>query len=211
MIGPDHGLFQAGVHQVLLARAVGHSLDLVGGEPPARHPLHRLQQPAVGALLESLLHSPEAHVPQILDPLEVGYCDTARVDEGVGYDHDVAPAEDLVGLRGGGPVGRLDHHLRLDPGRVLLRDLALQRGGNENVALELEGLLPARQPGGPGEIGHAASLAPVGHHLLDVEPLGVGDGALRFRQPHQHRPPFLEETGGVVAHVAQSLDHHPLP
>ena len=106
--------------------------------------------------------------------------------------------------------GGLDHHLRLDPRRILLGDLALQRGGDEDIALELERILPARQPGRPGELDHAAALPPVGHHLLDVEPLRVGDGALRFRQSDQHRPAFLEESGGVVPYVAQPLDHDSL-
>src|SRR5882724_3771469 len=142
MIRTDHGLLEARVDQILFARAVGHSLDLFGGELPTGHTLDRLEQAAIRSLFEAPLHPPEADVTQVLHPLEVGNGDAPRVDVGVGNEHDVAAGEDRVRLGSGRTVRRLDHDLRLYPRRVLRRDLPLQRRGNEDVALELERVFP---------------------------------------------------------------------
>ena len=77
--------------------------------------------------------------------------------------------------------------LRLDPGGVLRRDLPLQRGGDQDVAVELERVLPPREVGGAGEAEQAPPLPPVRHHLLQVEPVRVGDRALGLGQPDQDR------------------------
>ena len=60
--------------------------------------------------------------------------------------------EDLVRFRRRRAVGAFDDQLRLDVVDVLLGDLLLERGGNEDVDVELEDVLSgerlaAREPG----------------------------------------------------------------
>ena len=50
-------------------------------------------------------------------------------------------SEDRVRLERGRAVGALGDHPRLHPRRVLPRDLILERGEDEDVAVELEQLL----------------------------------------------------------------------
>lgn len=49
--------------------------------------------------------------------LEEGHCHTAAVGVDVGQHHDVLLAQDLIALRGGGPVGSLSHQLQQERGR----------------------------------------------------------------------------------------------
>ncbi len=123
---------------------------------------------------------------------------------------DAAPAEYLVCLGGGRAVRGLHDHFRLDPGRVLLGDLPLQRRRDEDVAIQLERISRRARLVAPGKSSRLAPLPPVGHHLLDVEALRVGDGALRLGEPDDHGPALLEELGGGVPDVAEALEHDPL-
>src|SRR4029077_4649800 len=107
--------------------------------------------------------------------------DAPRVDVGVGDHPDAAPAQDLIRLRRRRAVGGLDHDLRLDPGRVLRRNLPLQSGRDEDVALELECVLPPAPVGRPGEVEDALRLPPY--------PPPQGGGGWGFPPGARGRPP----------------------
>ena len=77
---------------------------------------------------------------EILHPLEVRDGDAAGVREHVGEHRDPALGEDRVGLDRRRAVRALGDELRVDRGRVLLRELILARGEHEDVARELEQL-----------------------------------------------------------------------
>src|SRR5689334_23283184 len=90
VVGAHHCFLESGVYQVLFAGPMGNPLDLGRAEAAPGHALHRLEQAAVGALLEASLHSPEADMAEVLDPLEVRDRDAAGVDVGVGDDGHTA-------------------------------------------------------------------------------------------------------------------------
>ena len=73
------------------------------------------------------------HALDVLYPLEVGDDDAAGAGQDVGDDEGAGVVQDLVGLRRDGPVGGLEDDARLHVGSVLLRDLALEGAGHENV------------------------------------------------------------------------------
>src|SRR6266567_3637196 len=79
-----------------------------------------------------------------------------------------------------GPFG-LGDDLRLDPRRVVLADLVLDRGRNEDVAVELEEL-GVRDPLRPGKPGHRARLSLVRVDAIRVETLRVRDRPARVRE-----------------------------
>jgi hypothetical protein len=93
---------------------------------------------------------------------------------------------------------------------VLARDLVLQRRRHQDVAIQLQPGLAARQVGGAGELEQRPGLLAVRPDLGQVEALGVVDGSLVLHDADQDRARFLEETAGVIADVAQTLHHHPL-
>jgi hypothetical protein len=83
---------------------------------------------------------------EVLHPLEVADSDAARVADHVGDDQHVAVAEDVVGLGQGRPVGAFEDELGLDALRALGRDLLFERGGDEDVAVDVpERLIPSRR------------------------------------------------------------------
>ncbi len=78
-------------------------------------------------------------VLEVLEPLEVGDDDAAGVAEDVGDDFEVvALVEDDVGLVGGGAVGGLGEDAAAELGGVGGGDDALDGGGDEDGAGELE-------------------------------------------------------------------------
>ena len=63
----------------------------------------------------------------------------------------------------------------------------------------------------PGKPRIEPGLVAVRHQRLDVDPVGLGDGALELERADEHRTALLgEELGGVVADVAEALDDDPL-
>ena len=74
----------------------------------------------------------------VLDPLEVADRHAAGVAQDVRDQEHAVVVQDLVGLGRGRPVGRLGHDLGLDPMRVALRDLVLERGRHQDLAVELQ-------------------------------------------------------------------------
>src|SRR5205823_807617 len=74
----------------------------------------------------------------ILRPLEIGYGHAAGVRQNVGEDHDALLEQDMVGLGRGRAVGGLGDHLGLNATGVAAGDHTLQRGGHQDVALDLQ-------------------------------------------------------------------------
>ena len=99
--------------------------------------------------LVDLLLAPE-EPGAILHPLEVGHGHPSGVREDVGHDEDPLLVEDLVGALRRRAVRALDDDLCADVAGVASPDLVLVRGGNEDVALELEiSSLRSLTPGSP--------------------------------------------------------------
>src|SRR5207247_10109506 len=96
-------------------------------------------------------------------------------------EEDTLVEKNAVGLWARRPVRGLGDDLRLDPRGVVLADLVLDRGRNEDVAVKLEEL-GVRDPLRPGEPGHRARLSLVRVDAIRVEALRVGDGPARVRE-----------------------------
>src|SRR5437588_5231316 len=79
-----------------------------------------------------------AEVLEVLDPLEVGDDDPARVGHHVGDDVDAIIGQDVVGRRRGRAVCALYDDPAGEPVGVLLVDHPAQRGRDEDLARRLE-------------------------------------------------------------------------
>ena len=77
---------------------------------------------------------------EVLDPLEVADGHAAGVAQDVGDHEDAVLEQDRVGLGRRRAVGGLGDHARLDPAGVPARDLVLEGGRDEDVAVDLEHL-----------------------------------------------------------------------
>jgi hypothetical protein len=113
-----HAVLKPRVHNVLLG-STRHSLQKLLTRLNAQtlahalleRALHRTEQMVVGVLLVFEGQAAVAHVIQILEPLEVGYCHAARIYVQIGYDQDVLFLEDLVGLGRCRTVSSLGYNL----------------------------------------------------------------------------------------------------
>ena len=106
-----------------------------------------------------------------------------------------APAEELgVGVRGGRAVGRLGDQAGLDPRRVPARDLVLEGGRDEDVAVDLEDI-GIRDVGHAREALHGAVLALPGDDLGDVEAARVVDATRRVGDRDDARPLLGDQPG----------------
>src|SRR6202023_1790565 len=103
-----------------------------------------------------------------------------------------------------------DDDLGLDAVRVLAGDLVLERRRHQDVAVELQARLAARQGGGARDAEHRASLLPVRPDGRQLEAFRVVDGALVLDEADEHGAGLLEEARRGVADVAQPLHHHAL-
>jgi hypothetical protein len=92
----------------------------------------------VAGFLLPALHPAEADVGEVLDPFEVGHRHAARVGVEVGDDDAALAAQDVVGARGDRAVRGLDDQRRTDAVGVAEVDDALERGGDQDVAVGLE-------------------------------------------------------------------------
>jgi hypothetical protein len=123
-------------------------------------------------LLISSLRPEEAG--EVLHPLEVADGDTAGVGQHVRNHVDAVLVEDVVGLRRRRTVRAFEQDPRLDPRRVALGDLLLQRRRNQEFGLDA----PEVVVGDPLRIGVVGDrLAGILHlhQLADVEPAIVAD------------------------------------
>jgi hypothetical protein len=165
----------------------------------------------VARFLLPALHPAEADVAQVLDPFEVGHGHAARVGVEVGDDDRALLAQDVVGARRDRAVGGLDDQGRADAVGVAEVDHALERGGNEEVALGLEQRRAILDIGAAGEALHAAVSRDPLPHGLDVEPVLVHERAVALDDGDDLRAVLLrQELRRVVAHVAEALHDHPL-
>src|SRR5690606_22948481 len=86
------------------------------------------------------------------------------------------------------------------------RDLVLECGGDEDVAVQLEGGGGLGQVRGARIVEDGAGLRPVLDDAVDVEAVLVEDGALPLGQADDECAALLEEVGCVIADVAEALD-----
>ena len=108
-------------------------------------------------------------------------------------DHELLGLpEDLVRLRGGRAVGGLGDEPRLDVAGVALGDLVLERGRDEDVAVDLEDLLVADVLR-PGEALDGAVLLLPGDHPVDVEAIRVVDATRRVGHGDDRRLLLVDE------------------
>ena len=114
--------------------------------------------------------------------------------------------EDLVGLGRRRAVGGLGHDLGLDAARVRGRDLVLERGRDEHVALDLEQLRVGHGLRA-GEAGDRAVLGLPVDHARDVEAVGVVDAAGRVGDGEDLRALLRHQLRRDRAGVAEALDH----
>ena len=167
------------------------------------HGLEGAIHDALQAVVDAVLGPEEAL--HVLDPLEVADRHAAGVAQDVGDDEDAAVVQDLVGLRGGRPVGGLGDDLGLDLRRVGAGDLVLERGGDEDVAVELEQLV-VRDLVGAGEADDGAVLGLPGAHLGRIEAGCVVDAAGRVAHRDDHGTLGLEQRRRDAPGIAVALD-----
>src|SRR5204863_326405 len=96
--------------------------------------------------------------------------DWAAQPFGPSDERRAAIEERLVGLRGGRAIRRLGDDLGLDPVGVAVRDLVLERGRDQDVAIDLQHV-GVGDVLGSGETLDSAVLLLPGNHPVDVEPL----------------------------------------
>ena len=145
------------------------------------------------------------------DPLEVAHGHATGVDQKVREDDLAACEQLLLGRERHGAVGGLDDQRRADSRGVDLGDLALDGGGNQNVAVRLEHGRAVRDVARAGESPEAAGADQVLRERFGRE-AGIGEnGAVVLDDAREAHAFFLGEArGGVEAHVAEALDDDPL-
>ena len=91
-------------------------------------------------------------------------------------------------------------------GALSARICVLERGRNQDVAVQLERVGRRRDVRGAGKVQDRAGLAPVATTTASrSRPVGVGDRAFVLGQADQDRAALLAELRDVVADVAQAL------
>ncbi len=142
----------------------------------------------------------------VLDPLEVRDRDASGIGKDVGHDRDPLLTQDPVGRRGGGAVGGFDQQLRVDPVGVAGMDDALDRGGDQDVALELEQVVVADRISVRVAL-HPAFGLRVLEDRIDVEAVGVVDPTGYVRNGTDAGAVLGRQRSGPEADVAEPLDH----
>ena len=145
---------------------------------------------------------------EVLDPLEVADGDAAGVAQDVGDQEDAALVEDRRRPRASSGRWRPRRRcLALIVVGVLGRDLVLEGGRDEDVALDLEELRVgdvARRRGSPATVPCSFFQAMT---ALDVEPVGVVDAAGRVGHGDDRASPRRAiSCAAIDAGVAEALD-----
>ena len=143
---------------------------------------------------------------EILHPLEVRDRDPAGVREYVREHRDPAPGEDRVRLQRGRAVRSLGDHPRLHARRVVTRDLVLERGEDEDVALQLEQLLVRDVLALVLDERGVAVLDGMVVQRLDVEAVGVVDPAGDIGEADHRRAAPGQLAGRYAADLPEALD-----
>src|SRR5262249_46024410 len=128
--------------------------------------------------LEALADPAEAHVRQVLDPLEVRYGDAAGIQVDVRNNQHTAVEENLFRLARRRAVRRLGDDLRPDLRRIVAGDLALEGGRDQDVAVRFKGRVRGRDVPGTREIHDRLRFLLELENRVDVEPGLTVDAAL---------------------------------
>ena len=134
-VGFHHGFLESRVDEVFLSRSVNNRPSLVGLHVFAGQRFNRAKQILLRGRLESPVHSSEAHVGEVAQPLEVGNGYAAGVQVDVRYDEYPPVQKNLVGACRDRSIRAFANDPGLDVRSVLLRDLPLQCCGDKNVAV----------------------------------------------------------------------------
>src|SRR5471032_3387451 len=125
------------------------NLVLLGDAPNGGE---RLAHHALQTLIDFVFRPEEAR--KTLDPLKIGNRDAAGVGHHVGDHQDASLAQNVISRDGRGAIGALHHNFGPDARGVILRDLAFEGRGDQDVAFDgPEFLAPDRI--GFGEALHA--------------------------------------------------------
>src|SRR3954462_15771069 len=200
-----------GAHVDFLADAI---TNRVVGSGPARSISRDVPDDpviALDGLLEAPVHfrlAPVLH-PLVLDPLVVRDGDAAGVPDDVGNQLDAALGEDAISFGRRGTVRSFGDELYFQPFRDGPGDLASQRGGNEDVGLDVEqivfgNLLGLRVTG--DRAAHVGGvLVHVRNEIVHVDAVRIEDGPARVVHGQEPRSETLEDLRGVRADVTESL------
>ncbi len=154
-----------------------------------------------------VLDVPGIHV-EVLDHLEVGNRYAAGVTKEIRDDVDALFKEDIIGFRGGRPVGQLGDYLGVDVAGVLLRDDVLDGRRDQDIDVQLE-QLGVGHAFRAGQVADGAGLALAGGRFFRVDAVEVTDRPLAVADGDYFRPEhFLAEPGGVIAGVAVAVHGH---
>src|SRR3972149_5539548 len=147
--------------------------DLLGFSV-VEHVVEALDHDLLELLVDVLLRPEE--VLNVLHPLEVGYRHAAGIGDDVGHQHDTAPIEDAVRLRGSRAVRALDDEPGFHSVGVVPGDLVLDGGGYENVARQLQQFVASDLVNVPHPL-QAAVLVLVAYGAVNVNAVGLVDSA----------------------------------
>src|SRR6185437_16985834 len=159
---------------------------------------------------EPLVHPAIPHVAQVLQPFEIRYRNTACIEIHIRHDQRPLPRKDFFCFWRQRPVSGLPDDLRFHPGRIFPVDHILERGRDQDIALQLQRCPRIFDIGCSREVQDTACLLSVLKDLFFIEPVRMHDGSFEFSQRNDLGATLPEELGGMITHIAQTLYHHRL-
>ena len=106
---------------------------------------------------------------KVLNPLEIGYGDTARVCVSVWQDDDSLGGKQFVCIVRYRPICRFGDDRSIDTRGVSLGDLPFLGSGYENVALRFQSFPPVFYESRVRKAFYASVLFAIGRHRIDCE------------------------------------------
>ena len=156
-------------------------------------------------------HAAKTDMAQVLHPLKVGDCHTARVGIHIRNDHAAFLAEHLISTCRNRPVRRLDDQRRLDPLGIAKVDNPFQRRWNKDVAVFFQHKRAIRNICRIRKARDAAMLHNPAVHRVHIKPIRVHKRTVALNDPRDQRSVLVaQELRRMVAHIAQALHNDAL-
>lgn len=191
----------------MLLGSVDDGATLLGGQLATGVLLDEGQELGLASLLPLAGHTTETDVGQVLEPLKVRDSNSSGVQQQVGDDDLALGDEVVVSIGGNGSVGSLTNDLGLDVLDVLEADLALEGGGDQDIALTLHDLDGSINDLGVAKATEGTLLGTVLEDGLDIDTVGVVGRDVVLTDTDDLGAVVLEELGSPVADVSESLDN----
>eukprot|EP00123_Amoebidium_parasiticum_P019311 comp24502_c0_seq1/m.46755 comp24502_c0_seq1/g.46755 ORF comp24502_c0_seq1/g.46755 comp24502_c0_seq1/m.46755 type:complete len:436 (+) comp24502_c0_seq1:355-1662(+) len=208
LAGVVHGVLEAGVHNVHLLSTVDDELPLALTQLLVGAVLDKPHQGGLAVLLPLLVQTAEAHMRQVLEPLEVGHGHTASIQQQIGNNHNPAVNKLKVRTRSEGAVCTLADDLCLDVLCIAGMDGLLRGCWDQDVAVHLDALQGVLDVAALGVALEGAVLLEVLLAVLHVQSVRVGHPAVVLGDGHDLAPGLADEVRRKEPYVAQPLHDH---